>query len=201
MPILSRIQMNSMDELFEVFPKFNVINLKDLEIAQDFFSIRNYQEKDLILNKGQICRKLYFILKGAVYACSDDENERILWYEFEGSSFTDIESIFKQNPSNIHILASESDTLIAGISANNLNKLFKDYHNWALWGVKYLQNELLRLTIYYENLRTKDASQRYHELIKSYPELLQRVPLGHIASYLGISQVSLSRIRSGTQKK
>jgi CRP-like cAMP-binding protein len=190
-----------MEELFEVFPKFNVISRKDLEGTQDLFSIRTYQEKDVILNKGQLCRNLYFVLKGAAYAYSNDETDRILWYEFEGSSFTDIESIFTQIPSNIHIVASENDSLVAGISADNLNKLFRDYHNWALWGVKYLQNELLRLTIYYENLRTKDASQRYHELVQSYPELLQRVPLGHIASYLGISQVSLSRIRSGTQKK
>lgn len=156
---------------------------------------------DIILKPSQICRKLYFIHSGLVYAFTNDETERILWYEFEGNSFTDVISFFSGIKSNLSIKVAENKTLIASISFDDLSKTYSTYHNWAVWGARFHQKELLRLTFYYENLRTKDASQRYHELVNNFPEVLQRVPLGHIASYLGISQVSLSRIRAGTQKK
>ena len=73
--------------------------------------------------------------------------------------------------------------------------------NGHFWGTRFQQHEFVKLTNHYENLRIKDASDRYHRLIETYPQILQRVPLGGIASYLGISQVSLSRIRAGKQKK
>jgi len=73
--------------------------------------------------------------------------------------------------------------------------------NWYVWYGLFLENITQRLYYYYQSLLVKDASQRYNELIELHPEILQRIPLGHIASYLGISQVSLSRIRAGKQKK
>lgn len=130
-----------------------------------------------------------------------DDTERILWYEFENSSFTDIRSFYSQKPGNCTIKAAEDKTAVIRISHEQLNLLYNLYHPWAKWGVKFYEAELTRLTRYYENLRTKDASERYFELVEANPEILQRVSLGHIASYLGISQVSLSRIRAGTQKK
>lgn len=190
-----------MNLLSKIVPSLNVLKDDDFAVVDDLFTINEYRGGDVILKPGQICRKLYFIQTGLVYAYSNDETERILWYEFEGNSFTDVISFYSQSASNLFIKVADNKTIIAGISFDDLDKLFSEHHNWAIWGARFHQQELLRLTHYYENLRTKDASQRYHELVDTFPEILQRIPLGHIASYLGISQVSLSRIRAGTQKK
>ena len=190
-----------MNLLSEIVPRLNVLKDDDFAIADDVFTINIYSAGDVILRPGHICIKLYFIQAGLVYAYSNDESERILWYEFEGNSFTDVISFYSQSASNLFIKVAENKTKIASISFDDLDKLYSKHHNWSIWGARFHQQELLRLTYYYENLRTKDASQRYHELVDTYPEILQRISLGHIASYLGISQVSLSRIRAGTQKK
>lgn len=190
-----------MNLLSEIVPNLNVLKDDDFAVVNDLFTIKEYSAGDVILKPEQICRKLYFIQTGLVYAYSNDETERILWYEFESNSFTDVISFYSQSASNLFIKVAEDKTRIASISFDDLEKLYSKHHNWAIWGARFHQRELLRLTHYYENLRTKDSSQRYHELVDTFPEILQRVPLGHIASYLGISQVSLSRIRAGTQKK
>lgn len=190
-----------MNLLSEIVPRLNVLKDDDFAIADDVFTINVYSAGDVIIRPGHICRKLYFIQTGLVYAYSNDETEKILWYEFEGNSFTDVISFYSQSASNLFIKVAENKTRIASISFDDLEKLYSKHHNWAIWGARFYQRELSRLTHYYENLRTKDSSQRYHELVDTFPEILQRVPLGHIASYLGISQVSLSRIRAGTQKK
>lgn len=190
-----------MNLLSKIVPRLNILKDDDFAVVDDLFTIKEYSAGDVILKSGQICRKLYFIQTGLVYAFSNDESERISWYEFEGNSFTDVISFYSQSASNLSIKVAENKTIIASISFDDLDKLYSEHHSWAIWGARFHQQELLRLTHYYENLRTKDASQRYHELVDAFPEILQRIPLGHIASYLGISQVSLSRIRAGTQKK
>lgn len=190
-----------MNLLSKIVPGLDVLKDADFAVVDDLFTIKEYSAGDIILKSGQICRKLYFIQTGLVYAFSNDETERILWYEFEGNSFTDVVSFYSKLASNLTIKVAENKTIIADISFDDLEKSYSKYHRWAVWGTRFHQQELLRLTYYYENLRTKDASQRYYELVDTFPEILQRIPLGHIASYLGISQVSLSRIRAGTQKK
>lgn len=190
-----------MNLLSKIIPRLGILSEDDFLAVNDRFTIKEYSAGDVVLKAGQICRKLYFIQAGGVYALANDESERILWYEFDGSSFTDFIGSYSHSACNFTIKVAENNTIIASISFDELEDIYIIHHSWAIWGARFYQKEISRLTYHYENLRTKDASQRYHELVEAYPEILQRVPLGHIASYLGISQVSLSRIRSGKQKK
>lgn len=171
----------------------------DLNLALDLFEEQQCRSGDYLLSEGYVCRYLYFIVHGLVYAHTTDG--QILWYEFEGNSFTDPSSFYQQSPSSIMIRVAEDHTRLIRISRTALIALYQKSHLWALWGVQFQEKELLRITSFYESLRVKDATQRYEDLLQAYPEVLQRIPFGHIASYLGISQVSLSRIRAGTQKK
>lgn len=98
------------------------------------------------------------------------------------------------------IKCAEPTRLIA-LRDDDLDVLRNSSHRWAMWYGAFLEDVINRLNRYYNNLLEKDATKRYFALIEAYPEKLQRIPLGHVASYLGISQVSLSRIRAGTQKK
>ncbi len=185
--------------MIDFLPYKSQLTIEDLELAKESFHLKVFRRAEVIMPIGPVCTQLFFIKKGLVYAQTADET--ILYYEFENHAFTDIESFLSQSSSAISIICAEDDTHIVSISRKDLQHLVKQSHSWALWAIKFLEGELLRLTGYYESLRQNDASQRYEELINLRPDILQRIPLGHIASYLGISQVSLSRIRGGVQKK
>ncbi|WP_247233386.1 Crp/Fnr family transcriptional regulator [Telluribacter sp. SYSU D00476] len=171
----------------------------DWALAEGQFQQLVGSREDILVNQGQVCQRLYFIQEGLVYAQRPDG--QILWYEAEGESFTELDSFYRQTPSQTIIKVAEADTRLICIHHKDLEALYAHSHRWALWALRFQQRELLRITHYYEALRNKDATQRYWELVEARPDILQRIPLGHIASYLGISQVSLSRIRAGTQKK
>jgi len=188
-------------DYFKSIPLFNILQEEDLQYANQYFNVKMFNAEEVILKAGRKCENLYFIVNGLVYSYTGDDTERILWYEFEGFSFTDINSFYTQLSSSNYIKAAENNTSLLSISYKQLMELYATSHRWAIWGSRFMQNELVRLTRYYEDLRVKDASQRYFELVNDYPQILQRAPLGHLASYLGISQVSLSRIRAGVQKK
>lgn len=82
------------------------------------------------------------------------------------------------------------------LKTENLKKMFNEDVHIANWGRKFAENELIKTEERLISKQFKNASERYLELMKDHPELIQRVQLGHIASYLGITQVSLSRIRA-----
>ncbi|QNL51925.1 Crp/Fnr family transcriptional regulator [Olivibacter sp. SDN3] len=188
-----------MSEWIQHIPFTKHFNEETISLGNNVIQNTIHSKGSFLLKNGQICGKLYFMVRGLVYAHT--EQEQILWYEREGSSFTDLESFYDQKPSNHYFKVAENNTHLISINFNDLQHLFSESHQWALWGVRFYQHELQRIASYYEALRTKDASERYFKLIAAYPDILQRVPLSHIASYLGISQVSLSRIRAGVQKQ
>ena len=191
--------MKDLTYFLEVIPLFDILKREDLRNASKHFMLETVPLGETLLVPGRMCKKLYFIYSGLVFSC--DREGKILWYEFEGNSFTDVCSFYSQKPSKNFIRIAEDQTVLVSIHYDKLQDLYNISHRWAKWGARFKENELIRIVTYYENLRIKDASERYYDLIASHPGVLQRVPLGHIASYLGISQVSLSRIRAGSQKK
>ena len=191
--------MEEITSYLNTIPRLNILETEDLQEAKEYFTLETLSSGDIILAPGSICKKLYFISSGLVF--SYNRARSILWYEFEGNAFTDINSFYTQKPGDNYIEVAEDRTALVSISYDKLQTLYKMSHKWALWGTQFKEAEIVRLVSYYESLRVKDASKRYFDLVASHPEALQRIPLGHIASYLGISQVSLSRIRAGSQKK
>lgn len=185
-------------EYLKIIPTLDVLKDNEIELASKLFEFKIFQKGDCIIKPGTNSHNIYFLLTGLVY--SQNTDEKINWYEFEGQSFADIESVFFNKRCEQYIRCAENSSVVF-INKDNLMQLVKANHKWAVWYGLFLENITQRLYYYYQSLLVKDASQRYNELIELHPEILQRIPLGHIASYLGISQVSLSRIRAGKQKK
>lgn len=185
-------------EHLNIIPTLGILQDKDVALASELFVFKSFNKNDCIVKPNANSRNIYFLLSGLVYAQNKDE--KINWYEFEGQSFADIESVFFNKQCDQYIRCAE-DSSVVSISKDNILYLVKTNHKWAVWYALFLEEIIQRLYYYYKNLLVKDASQRYSELIELHPEIIQRIPLGHIASYLGISQVSLSRIRAGRQTK
>jgi CRP-like cAMP-binding protein len=181
-----------------IIPTYNILTKGDLILASELYTFKSFKKNDNILKPGSNSKNIYFLISGLVYSQSIDE--KINWYEFEGQSFADVESVFFNKRCEQYIRCAENSSVVF-INKDNLMQLVKANHKWSVWYGLFLENITQRLYYYYQSLLVKDASQRYNELIELHPEILQRIPLGHIASYLGISQVSLSRVRAGKQKK
>ncbi len=152
--------------------------------------------KTVLLREGEISRKMFMIKEGCLRVWFNDDGKDItIQFFFENEGVSSIESFFTGEPSAFTIESIEP-CVIDVITKEGMQKLLKDVP-----GLQLTMNEfLLKRLIHYAKLffsRVKDKpARRYEELIKNYPHILQRVPQHYIASYLGITPVSLSRIRN-----
>lgn len=163
---------------------------------KEFFVEKKMAAKTTLLLENEIARNIYFIKKGCLRIWFNNEGKDItLQFFFENQAVASIDSFFSQKPSRFSIECIEPSTVIV---------LCKDSFDKII-----LQNQLLKEQIQmftfqrmknYADLflsRIKDSPQkRYEELVRNNPEIILRVPQHYIASYLGVTPVSLSRIRN-----
>jgi CRP-like cAMP-binding protein len=142
------------------------------------------------------CRHLYFLERGALRGYYNLEDKEVThWFGFENDFVTSFHAFITGQLAVENIQLLEGSVLWA-ISKEKLNLLLNQYREVErLLRIAY-ENYYIRLEERYINAHFKTASERYADLLQQMPHLLKRVPLGYIASYLGISPETLSRIRS-----
>ena len=153
------------------------------------------QKNDHLLQEGRICQHLYFVEQGALRGYYMLEGRQIThWFGFENDFVTSFHSFITGQPAVENIQLLEGSVLWV-ISKEKLTNLFNQYHEIErLVRIAY-EKYYLRLEERFVNAHFKTAAERYENLLQQTPHILERVPLGYIASYLGISQETLSRIR------
>jgi CRP-like cAMP-binding protein len=156
----------------------------------------DFSKKHLLLKADTIEKKIYFIKKGIVRAYAyQNENEITFWFGKEGETIISMKSYVMNQPSYENIELLEASELYE-LQTEKLQELFNQDIHIANWGRRFAEQELIKTEERLIARQFSTAAERYEALLKNYPDLLQRVPLGYIASYLGITQVSLSRIRA-----
>ncbi|KYG71564.1 Crp/Fnr family transcriptional regulator [Roseivirga echinicomitans] len=162
----------------------------------DLFTEVRLPKQSIVLKANRVESKLLFIKKGIVRAfVAQPEGEVTFWFGKEGDVVLSMKSYVKGLPAYESIELLE-DSQLYEIQSERLQKLFDQDVHIANWGRKLAEQELIKTEERLISRQFKTASERYMELLNQNPDLLQRVLLKHIASYLGITQVSLSRIRS-----
>jgi len=155
-----------------------------------------YPKGHLLFRADKIETNIYFIKKGIVRAYTDQEgNEITYWFGKEGQTVISMKSYVENRKGYENIELLEDGELYV-LKAKDLQKLFKEDIHIANWGRKFAEQELIIMEERFISRQFRTATERYKELLRDDPDLIQRVQLGHIASYLGITQVSLSRIRA-----
>lgn len=153
----------------------------------------------LILEADKVESYLYFIKKGLARAFAHrEDNEVTFWFGKEGDVLISISSLMKNEKGyeNIELL---EDSELYRLDTNKLRKLFDEDIHIVNWGRRLAERALITTENRLIDLQILSATSRYQKLINEAPDFLQRVQLGYIASYLGITQVSLSRIRANTK--
>jgi CRP-like cAMP-binding protein len=172
------------------------------ELIKSAFASKKIKRKQFFLQEGDVCKCFAFIVKGAMrqYLVDDKGVEHIVHLGIENWWVGDRESWVMLMPSNYNIDAWEDTELLLITRADTL----KLVHQIPAF------NELLRLLDERNNIATQkritssisfSAEKRYTDFIKSHPDFLQRFPQHFIASYLGITKETLSRVRKQALQK
>lgn len=189
------MQEKELIQLFQLFKKYTALPKKAEEaIAAICSPITIKKNKDL-QPIGHTCKTIYFINKGIarIYYFKDgiDVTENFF---FENSIIARVESLFTGKPSRKAIQVLE-DAEITGINANLLFKLYDSFPEIERLFRKIFEAAYVETVHRIEGIQFHTAEERYKALLQEAPDILKRVPLKYVASYLGITQVSLSRIR------
>jgi CRP-like cAMP-binding protein len=154
-----------------------------------------YPKRHLLVHEGHVANRIYFITEGFARAYFyHDAKECTTWFMGKGDFMISVFSFFTQQPAveNIELL---EDTVLISMTWTQLQNIYADFVEFNYVGrlitEKYYMMSEERAILH----RTISALERYKIMIKKYPQIMQKVKLGQIASYLGISPETLSRVR------
>lgn len=188
--------MQKEHKLLYYFKKWTTISIDDETTILSSFEQVSIKKKNELLKPDTLCKYLYFVIEGCIRSYHIDSKgvEHIFQIRMDNSWIGDLESFISHTPSKYYIETLEDTTLLR-ISEERFEKLMKDVpaleRYFRILFQKAYINTLNRLNA---NM-WEPAINRYRAMLKEHPEMFQRVPLIYIASYLGITPESLSRIR------
>ena len=165
------------------------------ELTQKF-SKHQFAKRKVIIREGLLDRKVYFIEQGITRSyCYVDGREVTTWFSKEGDITFGLLDLYLGKPGFEYVETLE-DTTAYSISIDDLNELYTKEIDIANWSRVIHQECLLSLQCSRIDRLSLSAADRYAKLVKQCPEVLLRVNLGYIASFLGITQPTLSKIRA-----
>lgn len=166
--------------------KLFIENIDEVSFKKGDFIFKSNRKEDFV----------YFVKKGIVRAYAQkDKNDVTFWFGSEGSTLISMKNYVERCGSYENIEALE-DVILFRIKSQLLFDFYQQNIDFANWGRKFAEKELIKTEERLIDSQFKSAKERYLALTEQHPTLIQRVQLGYIASFLGITQVSLSRIRA-----
>ena len=184
------------NKLIYYIKKWVDVSEEDEGIILSAFDPISVKKKKDLLEPGEVCKYIYFIVKGCLRSYYVDTKgvEHIYQIRLDNSWISDLASFFSQRPSKYYIESLE-DTELLRSSFDRLEQLYNEVPKleryFRILFQKAYVNALERLNA----TMWESALDRYNDMLKEHPDIFQRVPLVYIASYLGITPESLSRIR------
>lgn len=165
-------------------------------LIEKYFNREELHKGDIILSEGQVAKKLYFIETGLARTfLYDKEKEISSWFYMENQVLTSWHSFYAQSPSFDYIEILE-DTKVYAINYDDFQNLLNENDTFNLLGRYINESILIALDYYSKSYQFLSAKEKYALILNTFPGILNRVKLGNIASLMGVSQETLSRIRA-----
>ena len=189
-----------MDQILKTeLSKLSPINEEDWKVFQSILEIKEFKKNETLLKEGQVCRGTYFIVEGAFRTFRlKDGNEIHTAFYFEKDFIRDIESLTNGTPSEVSIVALEDSKTIY-IRKDKMFELYEKIPSFQNLGRKILELMVVSERKYASLFTDYRPEDRYKHILSHYPELVQRVPIQYLASFLGVARETLSRIRKRVQ--
>jgi CRP-like cAMP-binding protein len=185
-----------MTALFECINQYHPISEAAKTDLSAVLKKITFPKNKLLSKEGGVCNDLYFLEQGCLRKFYNlDGKEITYWFGFENNFVTSFYSFISRKPGIENIQLQEDSTLWA-INHEALHQLFDKHQDIERMVRVIYEQYYIRLEERIMAMQFKTAKERYENLIFNTPHILKRISLGHIASYLGISQETLSRIRA-----
>ena len=155
-----------------------------------------FKKNDFLLRNGEISKSYILVESGLLrkYVVNVEGNEVTTSFSSSGDFAIVVLSFFHQVPSNENMVAV-TDGIGWEVSFADFMILLKSVKGFGEWGRKWMSNQLFMSEQRSIDILVKTATERYLEILQDNPELLKQIPLKYLASYLGVTDTSLSRIR------
>ncbi|UBM59488.1 Crp/Fnr family transcriptional regulator [Marinilongibacter aquaticus] len=188
------------EALKQTLDKILKITDDDWAIFESILETKKLKKKEYLLREGQICRGIYFLSEGIMrtFHTNNDGKEINTAFYFQNDFLREIESMTHTIPSQKNIQTLKDSTVFY-IDKSKLQRLYEKSEFYQKLGRMILEKLTISEQKYSSFLTTYSPKERYLYLVENRPECIEQIPLQYLASYLGISRESLSRIRKRIQ--
>lgn len=184
-----------MDELIEYILRFGNLNTQQIDLIRQSATEKELHKDEYFSEAGKIPKQVGFIVKGVIRGCyyNNKGDEITRCFISENNLVVDIVN-FDANTASSEYLQACTDCVLIVFSKQKWEELSHTIVGWDI-----IKSKMVQLCMFQKSRKgpviSQDATTRYLEFMENYPSLTNRVPLAYIASYLGVTQQSLSRIR------
>lgn len=192
----------SKQKLIQFLKNSNLVSQKTAEEIANIFTPKELRRNEFLFKEGRICNEYFFLENGFIRAFAHDIDGNDVTTNF----YSPDQVVFEVTSFFNRVVSKENAQAIADsegwvITYEQLNDLFHSMHEFREFGRAILVKGFSSLKTRMLSMITETAEQRYDTLLKTNPEIFQQAALKHIASYLGVTDTSLSRIRKEYLKK
>mgnify|MGYP002525369013 FL=1 len=193
---MTTIGLTPRDVARELARRYSTMTHDELDVLESILVPMKFQKGEFIIKEGEICKNIYWVVKGLVRQFYFKNGKDLTEYmATENTICMCIESLFREKPTNLQIVALEPTIIYALPKAALEQQAIKNVNIQMLYR-KILEESLIFSQIHADMLRFESAQDRYAKLVKRNPQLVLRAPLVYIASYLQMTPETLSRVRT-----
>ena len=190
------------NKLIQYLETFGALTSEDKLCLIDNVEFKAYKAGDVFLHTGKIANQVGFIIEGVFrYFFYDGQGNEITSYFMSENQFVTNVTSFNEYSFSSGTIAAETDCVVLMMNRQTWELFAKTITNWNTIIAKVTSKVLLEKTKFQRQLINQDAKASYLSLLEQNPSIINRVPQTHIASFLGITKFSLSRIRNQIANK
>jgi len=180
----------------DYFTRFGIFTASEVEAIVELFTTKSLQKNDFFVQQGERCKAIAFIQSGIFrsYYATAAGKDNTYCFRFPNQLMASYSSFITGKPSDEYMQAISEATIFVA-SKVKLDELAADNPKWLLFLKNVAEQEYLELESRFFQLQRDTAQERYAALLRDQPNYIQEIPLQYLASYLGITQRHLSRIR------
>ena len=193
---MTTLGLTPRDVARELARRYSTMTHDELDVLESILVPMKFQKGEMILKEGEVCKNIYWVVKGLIRQFYFKNGKELTEYmATENHICMCIESLFKEEPTRLQIMALEPTVIYALPKASLEQEAIKNVNIQMLYR-KILEESLILSQVHADMLRFESAQDRYAKLVKRSPQLVLRAPLVYIASYLQMTPETLSRVRA-----
>ncbi|MEI6328882.1 MAG: Crp/Fnr family transcriptional regulator [Pseudanabaena sp. ELA645] len=189
------------EKLLNCLKQIYPLTLKQQEEICKMFEFQDLPRDTILLKVGEVCNHTHFIVEGAARSSyKKDNKEFVTWLGFEGEFVHSAQSFLLREPS-LESIVLISDCKLLSLGYSNLELLYEKDPIWNKVGRLLYELHYITLQARLNSHLSMSAAERYDQIYLRHPDILDRVKLVHLASYLGMTPETLSRLRANKEKR